>query len=182
MITNKNVIGLNWTRERILPLVNKSLTLINLNKSLDSTEQERDQIIPEQVININQPELVLGLNWTKERILPEQVPGLLWMRWRIVGIYPYEVEDNQLGFQLKALWCVGRFRWGLSCHCYLQKQSNINQTILIHVITTFYSTDSYHLNHVKISNRYKYLITQDILIFFLYMQSDFWSTARQSII
>lgn len=50
---------------------------------------------------------------------PEQVPGLLWMRWRIVGIYPYEVEDNQLGFQLKALGRVWRFRWGLSCHCFL---------------------------------------------------------------
>lgn len=54
--------SLDSTEQERESYLNKSLTLINLNKSLDSTEQERDQIIPEQVININQPELVLGLN------------------------------------------------------------------------------------------------------------------------
>lgn len=84
LITNKNVIGLNWTRERILP---EQVINITQPEQVLGVDWTRGRILPEQVINITQPEQVLGLNWTWGRILPEQVPGLLWMRWRIVGIY-----------------------------------------------------------------------------------------------
>lgn len=83
---------------------------------------------------------------------PEQVPGLLWMRWRIVGIYPYEVEDNQLGFQLKALGRVWRFRWGLSCHCFLQW---LTKPISNHLTCLLLPTFTFRTAFFPSSNRHR---------------------------